>query len=663
MANGFPDDELKPLECRGRRHKTRGTMDDILGNFSLMMVDSLDTLAVMGEWDEFASGVEHIIRNVNFTYSEIVSVFEANIRMLGGLLSIHLLVLENKAKLGTLGQNYAGEVLALAAQLCDRLLPAFATPTGLPCARVHLRKGAACDSDQITTAEAGTLLLEMGLLSELTGNPVYKATADKSLGRLWEQRSARGMVGSVIDVKTGRFRELKNGIGAGVDSFYEYLLKSYILFGDPLYLDMFNSAYDALMRYNKDGEYFRAVNAITGAPISNEVHGLSMFFPGLEVLAGNIEDALRSYAFCMRIVSRLAFPPEVAFLGKDNTIRLQDPSYVLRPEFIESTLYLYRATRNPVFQLIAKQTLIAIREFTKNSCGFSAISSLLLMNQEDRLDTFFFSETLKYLYLIFDVDNFANKEPYLFTTEAHPIPLKNTYVAAMDKDLVAGAPLYETLCPAVHGMHFSSRMAEHIRAIERSLLQMEARIVVVTTEYNAVLEVSSQHFGSLTIRGESGMFGSPIPAEGIKGFVFPTVPLDACPTSKGKKRKTILNKTICVSLDFFNDTDNSDDDNDDEGEGDQGNNSPNSEKDVAVAIAMRGGCYFVEKAVEAEAAGAKAVIIADNVYNLLFTMSDARPDKPTQVKIPSILISKQKGEQLYRWLELGEVLSVAIYPH
>ncbi len=38
--------------------------------------------------------------------------------------------------------------------------------------------------------------------------------------------------------------DLTTGIGAGSDSFYEYLLKSYILFGDPEYLDMFNKVRD-----------------------------------------------------------------------------------------------------------------------------------------------------------------------------------------------------------------------------------------------------------------------------------------------------------------------------------------------------------------------------------------------------------------------------------
>ena len=651
MANGFPADELIPLECKGRFFKSRGTMDDILGNFSLMVVDSLDTLAVMGEWDEFIFGAEHIINSLNFTNSGIVSVFETNIRMLGGLLSIHLLILDKAEHLGDFGKNYNNEILDIAIELADRMLPAFDTPTGIPCARVHLIEGPSCDSDQITTAEAGTLLLEMGLLSELSGNPVYKNVADKALGKVWEQRSSRGIVGSVINVNSGKFKEFNNGIGAGVDSFYEYLFKSYILFGDSLYLDMFNSAYATLLKYNKDPNYFHTVNSVSGKAVNHGVQGLSMFFPGLEVLTGNVEDALRSYAFCMRLVSRVGFPPECSYPEGEDKIRLIDPSYVLRPEFVESTLYLYRATKNPVFQLIAKQSLKAIREFTKNSCGFSAIGNLLLMTQDDRLDTFFFSETLKYIYLIFDEDNFANKEPYLFTTEAHLIPLKSDYIKSYDKDLISNIPSSKTSCPAVHGMHFSPNMVKYTQAIENLLIQMEARLVVMTTEYNTEINVASQRFGKITIYGESGLFGGSVPKDGIKGFIFPTDPLSACP-SKDKK-KTSLNKTVCVSLDFF----------DEDYEIDKGDELIYSENDISIAVALRGGCFFAEKALEAEAAGARALLIVDNVHDLLFTMSDARPDKPTAVNIPSILIPKHKGDTLLRWIELGEILTVTIYPH
>ncbi len=33
---------------------------------------------------------------------------------------------------------------------------------------------------------------------------------------------------------------LDGGIGAGIDSYLEYLLKSYVALGEPIYLEMFN---------------------------------------------------------------------------------------------------------------------------------------------------------------------------------------------------------------------------------------------------------------------------------------------------------------------------------------------------------------------------------------------------------------------------------------
>ena len=70
--------------------------------------------------------------------------------------------------------GYDGLLLHLAVDLTDRLLPAFDTPSGLPTLFVNLRTGRlASDTAPSCTACAGTLLLEFGLLSNLTGNPVY----------------------------------------------------------------------------------------------------------------------------------------------------------------------------------------------------------------------------------------------------------------------------------------------------------------------------------------------------------------------------------------------------------------------------------------------------------------------------------------------------------
>jgi len=60
-------------------------------SYSLTLIDALDTLAVMGNYTEFQRVVDIITTNANFDANINVSVFETNIRIIGGLLSAHLL--------------------------------------------------------------------------------------------------------------------------------------------------------------------------------------------------------------------------------------------------------------------------------------------------------------------------------------------------------------------------------------------------------------------------------------------------------------------------------------------------------------------------------------------------------------------------------------------
>lgn len=55
------------------------------------MIDALDTLVVMGLHNEFNKAVDYIKHNVSFDADINVSVFETNIRVVGGLLSAHML--------------------------------------------------------------------------------------------------------------------------------------------------------------------------------------------------------------------------------------------------------------------------------------------------------------------------------------------------------------------------------------------------------------------------------------------------------------------------------------------------------------------------------------------------------------------------------------------
>lgn len=75
-------DELRPLSCDGV---------DTWGSYSLTLIDALDTLAVMGNYTEFQRVVELLTNKSNFDSDINVSVFETNIRIVGGLLSAHLL--------------------------------------------------------------------------------------------------------------------------------------------------------------------------------------------------------------------------------------------------------------------------------------------------------------------------------------------------------------------------------------------------------------------------------------------------------------------------------------------------------------------------------------------------------------------------------------------
>lgn len=63
--------------------------------------------------------------------------------------------------------------------------------------------------------DLGSLILEMGALSRLTGDPIYEYAALRSLRKLWSMRSSLNLFGTTLDVATGEWLEHSSGIGAG----------------------------------------------------------------------------------------------------------------------------------------------------------------------------------------------------------------------------------------------------------------------------------------------------------------------------------------------------------------------------------------------------------------------------------------------------------------
>ncbi|XP_042885178.1 ER degradation-enhancing alpha-mannosidase-like protein 3 isoform X2 [Penaeus japonicus] len=429
MDNAYPADELMPLSCKARwrdSEPSRGDIDETLGNFSLTLVDSLDTLVVLGDIEEFDRALRLVVRDVGFDHDLVVSVFETNIRMVGGLLSGHIMAEHLNQLYGALGW-YRGELLTLAKDLASRLLPAFNTTTGIPHAKVNLKYGMKSPklqgSRETCTACAGTIILEFAALSRLTGDPIFEEKARQAMDCLWSQRH-RGsdLVGTVLNVHSGDWVRRDSGVGAGIDSYYEYLLKAYVLLGDEGYLERFNKHYSAVMKYISQGPMLLDVHMHRPHTTSrNFMDALLAFWPGLQVLKGDIKPAIETHEMLYQVIQRHNFLPE-AFTTDFQVHWGQHP---LRPEFLESTYLLYLATDDPYYLRVGEQVLRSLQKHTWVPCGYAAVKDVRTGVHEDRMDSFVLAETFKYLYLLFakPSDLIIDLDQFIFTTEAHLLPL------------------------------------------------------------------------------------------------------------------------------------------------------------------------------------------------------------------------------------------------
>ncbi|XP_040466410.1 ER degradation-enhancing alpha-mannosidase-like protein 3 isoform X1 [Falco naumanni] len=431
MEHAYPADELMPLTCRGRvrgQEPSRGDVDDALGKFSLTLIDTLDTLVVLNKTKEFEEAVKKVIKDVNLDNDIVVSVFETNIRVLGGLLGGHSVAIMLKEK-GEYMQWYNGELLHMAKELGYKLLPAFNTTSGLPYPRVNLKFGvrhpeARTGTETDTcTACAGTLILEFAALSRFTGTSIFEEYARKALDFIWEKRQrSSNLVGVTINIHTGDWVRKDSGVGAGIDSYYEYLLKAYVLLGDDSFLERFNTHYDAIMRYISQPPLLLDVHI--HKPMLNArtwMDSLLAFFPGLQVLKGDIRPAIETHEMLYQVIKKHNFLPE-AFT---TDFRVHWAQHPLRPEFAESTYFLYKATGDPYYLEVGKTLIENLNKYARVPCGFAAMKDVRTGSHEDRMDSFFLAEMFKYLYLLFadKEDMIFDIEDYIFTTEAHLLPL------------------------------------------------------------------------------------------------------------------------------------------------------------------------------------------------------------------------------------------------
>src|ERR1051326_4180347 len=223
-------DDLKPLSK---------TYHDWYAEPLLMTpVDALDTMILMGLKDEARTTREYIATHLSFDKDISVQNFEITIRLLGGLLSVYEISRDKR-------------LLNLAEDLGRRLLPVFNSPTGLPYRYVNLKTGAV-RGNVTNPAEAGTLLIEFGTLARLTHRQIFYEKAKRALVEIYNRRSSIGLVGTWINVETGKWTDTDSHISGAIDSYYEYLLKCAILFDNKDCRRMWDDSIVAINRNLRD---------------------------------------------------------------------------------------------------------------------------------------------------------------------------------------------------------------------------------------------------------------------------------------------------------------------------------------------------------------------------------------------------------------------------
>ena len=393
-------DDLKPLSK---------TYHDWYAEPLLMTpVDALDTMIIMGLDDEAEATKQYIVDNLSFDKDMEVQNFEITIRLLGGLLTNYQLTGDKR-------------LLSLAEDLGNRLLPVFNSPTGMPYRYVNLKTGKV--SNPISNpAETGTLLIEFGTLSKLTGKRIYYEKAKRALVETYNRRSKIGLVGEWINVETGEWTNTDSHISGAIDSYYEYLLKCSLLFGDQDCRRMWNNSLDAINKYLADeykGElWYGHADMNTGARRATTYGALDAFFPAVLALSGNMRRAkeLQDSSFLMWYHDGIE-PEEFDYRER----KVISPGYPLRPEIVESTYYLYHYTKDTKYMLMGEKLWRDFVKHCRTDEGYAALKSVVTKEKSDSMQSFLFAETFKYFYLLFSPPETLDFDKVIFNTEAYPI--------------------------------------------------------------------------------------------------------------------------------------------------------------------------------------------------------------------------------------------------
>jgi mannosyl-oligosaccharide alpha-1,2-mannosidase len=394
-------DELRPISAQPHEFYLQNH------SFGLSIIEALDTLYVMELDDELAAAVDWLAKHLDFDVDGDVEMFEATIRMVGGLLAGHLAT----------GDRF---LLDRARDLADRLLPAFAkSPTGVPYRFVNLRTGAV--SEPVTNlAEAGTNVLEFGTLSRLTVDPRYLAASKKAYKAVLAMKSPLDLLATKLNVETGEWADpISVAPNPPADSFYEYLWGGWALVGDADCRDWYRLLTDAMLKHQLQRTgglvWFRQVDYRTGAPTSHRQSELAAFYAELLAQGGDRRIGQAYFDSWTGVLEKYVLPPEEIDYA---TLEATDPGYELRPEYANSAFDLWLLTRDDRYRSSGHAHFLQMKRNCRVDNGYTVLKDVrpvpVLLG--DLTPGYWFAENMKYLYLLFaDSPRFDYAHNYLST--------------------------------------------------------------------------------------------------------------------------------------------------------------------------------------------------------------------------------------------------------
>ncbi|KAJ4381717.1 hypothetical protein N0V86_003081 [Didymella sp. IMI 355093] len=476
--HAWKQDELLPIS---------GGSKTTFGGWGATLVDSLDTLWIMGLRDDFNEAVR-AVTEIDFAPGDgELNMFETTIRYLGGLLAAY-----------DLTDCKENRILEKAMELGDMIYMSFDTPNRMPITRWNAKSTAAGEEQSAAAqgiiAELASFSLEFTRLSQLTGDMRYYDAVTRVTAVLAEQQNSTKIPGlwpvGINVQKPDLTHDNLFSLGTMADSAYEYLGKTYQLLHSTgptasQYADMYNSAMDAVVKHllfrPKTPDNADILMAAAGRTtdlgmisLDHTAQHLVCFAGGMFALGskllGNashldygrkITDACTwSYTHApngiMPEMFRMTPCPTHEACEYDEVTRknqqfpgferVVDARYMLRPEAIESVFYMYRITGERRYQDMAWSMFEAIEKRTRTGLANAAIRDVTLRDQaketselrrgvgargeesdlelEDSMESFWMAETLKYFYLVFSEPELLSLDEWVFNTEAHPFRLR-----------------------------------------------------------------------------------------------------------------------------------------------------------------------------------------------------------------------------------------------